>query len=102
MFIIKNTIIIPGGAKGAFFIKKHNLIPEEYKKDGLKYYKQFIRYLLKVTDSYKDNIIFDDPDDRYFVVAADKGTASFSDIANQISNEEKRKITNFQRQSYYD
>ncbi|WP_024955455.1 NAD-glutamate dehydrogenase domain-containing protein [Sulfurospirillum arcachonense] len=86
----KNAVIIPEGAKGGFIIYKHKeeLSPEQFEH----YYKEFINGLLDLVDNYKNgeivknsDIICYDDDDPYFVVAADKGTSSMSDIANSIS-----------------
>lgn len=84
--IIKNAIIVPTGAKGGFVLEKSNF-------DSAYEYRTFISGLLDITDNFikgkikhpKNVVIYDD-DDPYLVVAADKGTASFSDIANEISN----------------
>ncbi len=93
--VVKNTVIVPTGAKGGFFPKRapkgdRNAILQ----NGIACYKTFIRSLLDVTDNVIDGevvtpegIIRRDGDDTYLVVAADKGTASFSDIANGISQE---------------
>lgn len=87
---VKNAIIVPSGAKGGFVLKT-----QTPSRDEVVYcYKSFIRGLLDLTDNIvEDKIIppaqvvcYDDPD-TYLVVAADKGTASFSDIANAISAE---------------
>ena len=92
---VKNSVIIPGGAKGGFVLRE---LPEDY--DSLKSavedtYKKYIRNLLSITDNRKDGavihpdrVIAYDGEDPYFVVAADKGTATFSDIANKIAVEE--------------
>jgi len=95
--MIKNTIIIPDGAKGGYIIKKNlQLLSNEEKFNHSKYYyKRFIENLLSLTDNYDKNqnlihpegIICLDQFDPYLVVAADKGTATFSDIANEISNQ---------------
>ena len=84
--IIKNAIIVPTGAKGGFVLEKSNF-------DSAHEYRKFISGLLDITDNYvrgkvkhPKNVIFYDDNDPYLVVAADKGTASFSDIANEISN----------------
>ncbi len=96
--VVKNAVIVPSGAKGGFVPKK---LPtdgsrEEIFAEGLECYKCFISGLLDVTDNMienkvipPDNTVRYDKDDPYFVVAADKGTATFSDIANQISSEYK-------------
>lgn len=94
--IVKNSVIIPSGAKGGFILKK---VPpwatrEMLQNEVLHCYKSFIRGLLDLTDNIKegklippDNIICYDDADPYLVVAADKGTATFSDVANGISKE---------------
>lgn len=96
--ISKNALIIPTGAKGGFILKKDGLkfSPPtsnlETREAGKKAYITLIRGLLDLTDNYSDdkvvrlqNIVsYDDPDP-YLVVAADKGTATFSDIANSVS-----------------
>ncbi|MGQ0532031.1 MAG: NAD-glutamate dehydrogenase [Caulobacteraceae bacterium] len=92
---VKNAIIVPVGAKGGFFPKR--LPPRgapEYQEAGVEAYKTFLRGLLDVTDNIKGDAIVPprdvvrwDDDDPYLVVAADKGTATFSDIANAISAE---------------
>ena len=89
--ISKNALIIPTGAKGGFVVKK-NSSRADFKKSGKKAYITLIRGLLDLTDNYSgDSVVrpgnivsYDDPDP-YLVVAADKGTAQFSDIANAVS-----------------
>jgi glutamate dehydrogenase len=92
--MVKNTVIVPVGSKGGFVAKS---LPNESKAkliEGTECYKIFIRGLLDLTDNVIDNKIIKpnntichDSDDKYLVVAADKGTARFSDIANNISKE---------------
>jgi glutamate dehydrogenase len=86
----KNAIIIPMGSKGGFYVKNESASYQ----DGVECYRNFIRGLLDITDNLVDgrivppqNVVRYDDDDPYLVVAADKGTATFSDIANSISNE---------------
>jgi glutamate dehydrogenase len=93
---VKNTVIVPAGAKGGFYPKR---LPaggsrDDIQKEGIASYQTFIRGLLDVTDNIvngktvvRPGIVRRDGDDPYLVVAADKGTASFSDIANAISIE---------------
>ncbi len=89
----KNALIIPTGAKGGFVVKNNGL-KQDFKAAGKKAYIRLIRGLLDLTDNYIDNIVVspvgivthDDPDP-YLVVAADKGTATFSDIANAVATE---------------
>jgi glutamate dehydrogenase len=88
----KNSIIIPSGAKGGFVINKPK---EEITKEVFtEVYKEFIHNLLDLVDNVKKGevirdkrIIAYDDDDTYFVVAADKGTAAMSDVANAIAIE---------------
>lgn len=93
---VKNAVIVPSGAKGGFVPKQLplNATREEILAEGVSCYKEFIRSLLDITDNYKDGVLVKprdvicyDEDDPYLVVAADKGTATFSDIANDISLE---------------
>ena len=92
----KNAVIVPVGSKGCFVVTSDltGLAREEIQEKGIESYKTFLRGLLDVTDNLvnstvqypKDVIMYDDADP-YLVVAADKGTATFSDIANSISDE---------------
>ncbi len=91
---VKNTVIVPVGSKGGFVCKQLPADREEFFKEGQQCYKIFIRGLLDITDNIQrgqvvppKNVVRHDEDDPYFVVAADKGTATFSDIANSISQE---------------
>ena len=91
--IVKNTVIVPTGAKGGFFPKRApNGDRDAIIKNGIKCYKTFVSGLLDITDNVVDgkivtpkNVVRRDGDDPYLVVAADKGTATFSDTANEIS-----------------
>lgn len=92
---VKNTMIVPQGAKGGFVVKNSDLSAmsrDEVYREGVECYSIFIRGLLDITDNIVDsaivppkNVVRYDDDDPYLVVAADKGTATFSDIANKIS-----------------
>jgi glutamate dehydrogenase len=94
---VKNAVIVPVGAKGGFYPKLMPAHPsrEQFMETGTAAYKIFINALLDVTDNLdKDGTIVPPPDvmrpdgdDPYLVVAADKGTATFSDIANGIALE---------------
>ncbi|MCK6265031.1 NAD-glutamate dehydrogenase [Vibrio sp. ZSDE26] len=93
---VKNTVIVPVGAKGGFVCKRqHNFTGrDEIFAEGQRCYKRFIRALLDVSDNVIDgeisppkNVVRHDEDDPYLVVAADKGTATFSDLANSVSEE---------------
>jgi glutamate dehydrogenase len=92
---VKNTLIVPVGAKGGFVPKR---LPsgsrDEIQAEVIACYRTFIRGLLDVTDNIVGNrviapprVVRRDGDDAYLVVAADKGTATFSDIANAIAAE---------------
>ncbi len=88
--MIKNTIIVPNGAKGGFIIKKNLLGLDKKQKNEIAehFYKRYIENLLSLTDNYEsfnDKIVCLDAHDPYLVVAADKGTATFSDIANSVA-----------------
>ncbi|QTH71502.1 NAD-glutamate dehydrogenase [Pseudoalteromonas xiamenensis] len=91
---VKNTVIVPVGSKGGFVCKQLPTEREAFFKEGQECYKIFIRGLLDITDNiiHGDivppmNVVRHDEDDPYLVVAADKGTATFSDIANGIAEE---------------
>jgi len=92
--MVKNAVIVPAGAKGGFVLKQAPPASdrEAFQAEGVTCYRQFIAAMLDVTDNLVggavvppvDVVRYDD-DDPYLVVAADKGTATFSDIANEIS-----------------
>ena len=94
--MVKNAVIVPTGSKGGFFAKQ---LPdasdrEAWLNEGIGCYKIFIKGLLDVTDNRvgsdivpPQDVVRRDADDSYLVVAADKGTAKFSDIANGVSRE---------------
>ena len=98
---VKNAVIVPTGAKGGFFAKQ---LPDPtvdraaWMAEGIESYKTFIRGLLDITDNLltegdserlvpPSDVVRHDDDDSYLVVAADKGTATFSDIANGLAAE---------------
>lgn len=93
---VKNSVIVPVGAKGGFFPK---MLPVDAERDVIMKevifsYSTFIRGLLDLTDNIQNNtivypkdVVRYDEEDPYLVVAADKGTATFSDIANAIAKE---------------
>ncbi|HEX8489093.1 MAG TPA: NAD-glutamate dehydrogenase [Propionibacteriaceae bacterium] len=93
--MVKNTVIVPVGAKGGFYCKRlpdPSVDREGWLAEGIACYRLFIASLLDVTDNIVQgkvvppvDVLRYDEDDPYLVVAADKGTASFSDIANEIS-----------------
>ena len=93
--MVKNTVIVPVGAKGGFVAKQ---LPDPavdrdaWLAEGIACYKIFISALLDITDNmvagevvHPAEVVRHDEDDTYLVVAADKGTASFSDIANDVA-----------------
>ncbi|HEX4034880.1 MAG TPA: NAD-glutamate dehydrogenase [Solirubrobacteraceae bacterium] len=91
--MVKNALIVPFGAKGGFVVKQPppgNALHEEV----VACYRLFLQSLLDITDNIEDSqlvaprdVVRYDGDDPYLVVAADKGTATFSDIANAIAAE---------------
>ena len=92
----KNSVIVPVGSKGGFIVKLKTMADgrDEFLAEGIECYKTFLRGILDVTDniiagkiSHPRDVVRHDADDPYLVVAADKGTATFSDIANSISAE---------------
>ena len=100
--MVKNAVIVPVGAKGGFVVKQGTAPPSDrdaIRAEGVDRYQRFIRSLLDVTDNLVAGgggktivvhppacVIYDD-DDPYLVVAADKGTATFSDIANEVADD---------------
>jgi glutamate dehydrogenase len=94
--MVKNTVIVPVGSKGGFVLKKAPPASdrEAFMKEGVACYQDYLRGLLDLTDNLvadktcrRRMVVRIDGDDPYLVVAADKGTATFSDYANQISAE---------------
>ncbi|MDT0331327.1 NAD-glutamate dehydrogenase [Nocardiopsis lambiniae] len=94
--MVKNSVIVPSGAKGGFVCKRlpEGGTREQVMAEVVSCYKDFISGLLDVTDNlvegrivHPERTVLHDGDDSYLVVAADKGTATFSDIANAISKE---------------
>ena len=95
--MVKNAVIIPVGAKGGFIVKQPRDPSDRalWREDGIACYREFITALLQLTDNRVAGEVVPpadtvrlDGDDTYLVVAADKGTAAFSDIANAIAVEE--------------
>ncbi|MFG1792706.1 NAD-glutamate dehydrogenase [Nocardia sp. NPDC049149] len=100
---VKNAVIVPVGAKGGFVVKQPPAPTDDPVADreaaqaeGIACYRTFIRGLLDLTDNIEqgtgevlapDRVVRHDGDDTYLVVAADKGTATFSDIANEVAGE---------------
>jgi glutamate dehydrogenase len=98
---VKNAVIVPVGSKGGFVIKQPPASPDRLGAEAVECYKTLIRGLLDLTDNIvaetptahrivpPAGVVRYDGDDPYLVVAADKGTATFSDFANAISQEYK-------------
>ncbi len=93
---VKNAVIVPVGAKGGFVCRRMttDMSRDEVQQEGIECYKIFIRGLLDITDNRSETgivspplVVVKDELDPYLVVAADKGTATFSDIANSIAAE---------------
>jgi glutamate dehydrogenase len=95
--MVKNAVIVPGGAKGGFVVRGSRAAADDraaQREDGVDRYRRFVRALLDLTDNVvgadivqPDGLVIYDEPDPYLVVAADKGTATFSDIANEIAGE---------------
>ncbi|WP_328298963.1 NAD-glutamate dehydrogenase [Streptomyces sp. NBC_00435] len=93
--MVKNTVIVPVGAKGGFVAKNlpdPSVDRDAWLAEGIASYKIFISALLDITDNlvggevlHPKGVVRHDEDDTYLVVAADKGTATFSDIANGVA-----------------
>ena len=91
---VKNVVIVPMGSKGGFVVKNPSAERELFQYEGIESYKTLLRGMLDITDNRRGDeivppvdVVRRDPDDPYLVVAADKGTATFSDIANGVSLE---------------
>ena len=92
--LTKNAQIVPDGAKGGFYLKHRPADPSALRKEVQRQYVAYVRALLDVTDNLVDGEVVHPPDtrvldgeDTYLVVAADKGTATFSDTANAVSED---------------
>ncbi|MFE9808143.1 NAD-glutamate dehydrogenase [Streptomyces sp. NPDC005548] len=93
--MVKNTVIVPVGAKGGFVAKQlpdPSADRDAWLAEGIRSYRTFISALLDITDNLvageivpPADVVRHDEDDTYLVVAADKGTATFSDIANEVA-----------------
>jgi len=93
--MVKNAVIVPVGAKGGFVVKRHDALagdPDSQRNEVVECYRTFVGALLDVTDNVVGGtvvappaVVRHDGDDPYLVVAADKGTATFSDIANDVA-----------------
>ncbi len=96
--MVKNSVIVPLGAKGGFVAKQLPVKGDrkEIMAEGIACYRMFISGLLDITDNMQNgavispkSVVCHDENDPYLVVAADKGTATFSDIANEVSHQYK-------------
>ncbi len=95
--MVKNALIVPVGSKGGFVVKRAIAAPttaRRLQREAIECYRTFLRGLLDLTDNYvgdgvvgPERVVRYDDDDPYLVVAADKGTAAFSDIANEVAAE---------------
>jgi glutamate dehydrogenase len=93
---VKNAVIVPAGSKGGFVVKRPPTddTREAMQAEAIECYKTMIRGMLDITDNISgteiippENVVRHDENDPYLVIAADKGTATFSDIANSVSQE---------------
>jgi glutamate dehydrogenase len=91
---VKNAVIVPDGSKGGFILRRTPTSPEELKEEVSARYVMFMQGMLDITDNRVDGAVvhpehvrIHDGEDSYLVVAADKGTATFSDTANAVSLE---------------
>ena len=94
---VKNAVIVPVGSKGGFYPKQlpRGGTPDQTRAEGVRAYRTFLSGLLDITDNIgkdgevirPDDVIVHEGDDPYLVVAADKGTATFSDIANGVAED---------------
>src|SRR5207248_2219475 len=89
---VKNAVIVPTGAKGGFVVKRAPAGADALAAEVISCYTAFISGLLDITDNVRlgtveppPDVVRHDGDDPYLVVAADKGTATFSDLANSIA-----------------
>ncbi len=90
--VLKNAVIVPSGAKGGFVVTREPADPAELPAEAERQYVTFVRGLLDVTDDLDGDevvpppgVVRHDGDDPYLVVAADRGTATFSDTANEVA-----------------
>jgi glutamate dehydrogenase len=92
--IVKNAVIVPGGSKGGFVTKRAFADRDVMMSEAADQYRTLIRGMLDITDNIVDGrvvpppgVVRHDEDDPYLVVAADKGTAHLSDVANAVADE---------------
>lgn len=96
--VVKNSVIVPVGSKGGFYVRKDSKAFDDfdsYRAHAVECYRSFVRALIRLTDNIvkaktvpPEGVVCLDEEDPYLVVAADKGTATFSDYANEVSREE--------------
>jgi glutamate dehydrogenase len=92
--MVKNAVIVPTGSKGGFVLKRQITEPRALREEVPRQYVAFMHGLLDLTDNlvdggvvHPDHVVVYDDEDPYLVVAADKGTAAFSDLANSVAAE---------------
>ncbi len=90
--MVKNVVIVPMGSKGGFVVKNPSADRATFAQEGVDSYKTLLRGMLDITDNLRGDevipprdVVRRDPNDPYLVVAADKGTAKFSNYANSVS-----------------
>jgi glutamate dehydrogenase len=93
--MVKNGLIVPVGSKGGFVLKRRPADPDAARAEADRLYARFVRLMLRLTDNLKgdevigpERVVAHDGDDTYLAVAADKGTAHLSDVANRVAEEE--------------
>ncbi len=91
---VKNAVIVPDGSKGGFVLKRSPTVVDELRREVSQQYVTMMRGLLDITDNrvdgrvvHPEGVLVRDDEDPYLVVAADKGTATFSDTANAVAEE---------------
>ena len=91
---VKNAVIVPDGSKGGFVLKRSPTVVDELRREVSQQYVTMMRGLLDITDNrvdgrvvHPEGVLVRDEEDPYLVVAADKGTATFSDTANAVAEE---------------
>ncbi|MEX2205675.1 MAG: NAD-glutamate dehydrogenase domain-containing protein [Myxococcota bacterium] len=91
---VKNGLIVPVGAKGGFALKRPPSDPRDARAEADRLYARFVAALLRLTDDVRgerivapERVVRHDADDPYLVIAADKGTAHLSDVANRVASE---------------
>ncbi|HEY2159890.1 MAG TPA: NAD-glutamate dehydrogenase domain-containing protein, partial [Solirubrobacteraceae bacterium] len=92
--MVKNALIVPVGSKGGFVLKRPPRAADSLREEAIACYRLYLAGLLDLTDNIRERkvvgperVVRHDGDDPYLVVAADKGTAAFSDVANEVAAE---------------